>query len=136
MFNLVSRPAPKDVDFRLCQTASEIDWLFKSLAAVREYAWDIETTHPTRGKGKSDDAEIVETAASLGEKVVGVSFCWNDNVAAFLPLYKNVGGETQGGGRPTKGAARPYEGPFHVEWDFRYDVDAQLLRDARTWTGI
>jgi len=93
MLGLAPRPAPRNVQFRLCTSEADVNWLFDSLAGAREYAWDIETTHPTRGKGKSDDTEFVEVGGR-DEKVIGISFCWNESTAAYLPLYRNPDGDT------------------------------------------
>jgi len=94
MLGLVPRPAPPNVEFRLCTTPADISWLFDHLANAREYAWDTETTHPTRGKGKGDDNEFVDAGSSRDEKVIGISFCWDERIAAYMPLYRNPEGAT------------------------------------------
>jgi DNA polymerase I-like protein with 3'-5' exonuclease and polymerase domains len=82
------------VEFRLCDTPADLRWLFDKLKHAKEYSWDIETTHPTRGRGKTDDNEFVEVGTGFDEKVIGISFCWSPTVAAYLPLYKDKEGHT------------------------------------------
>jgi DNA polymerase I len=74
---------------KLClvaKTPKQLHWIFQQLQAAPEFAFDIETTHATK-----NDVEyhIPRTKA----KVLGVSFSWAENRAAYIPVYKNGMGE-------------------------------------------
>ena len=81
------RSAPRGAEFLLCDTPKRIEWLFAQLREAPEYSWDIETTHPT-APGEED---AIET--DHDEKVIGISFSWRRDLAAYLPLFRNKDGE-------------------------------------------
>lgn len=70
--------------YRLCNTPKQIEWLFKALREQSLVAFDIETNHAT-AKSMAGQRDIV---------VGGISFSWEKNQAAYLPLYTGRGRET------------------------------------------
>lgn len=128
MFGLVPRPAPKDVKFVLCDTTARIEELFTALDRAKEYAWDIETTHPTRGD-KADDSDFIESGG-LDEKVCGISFCWSPQVVMYLPLFRDKNGRTHLS--RAHGRACIYDRVVRL---LRRELE-QANKDRFTWNGI
>lgn len=69
----------------IAKTPKQLAWVFAELDKAVEFAYDIETSHATKN-------ETEYHRPAIEAKVLGISFCWAWNRAAYIPLYKDGAG--------------------------------------------
>ena len=72
-------------NYRLVSSPKLVTWLFNALKNVELCSFDIETSHRTAAKSMAGQHDVV---------VGGISFSWQKDQAAYLPLYTGRGSET------------------------------------------
>lgn len=71
-------------NYKLVNSPKAVSWLFNKLKTVELCAIDIETSHKT----------ALQMAVQHDVVIGGISFSWQKNQAAYLPLYTGRGQET------------------------------------------
>ncbi len=64
------------------KTPKQLAWVFGELDKATEFAYDIETTHATAN-------ETEYHIPAVEAKILGISFSWAVNRAAYIPLFKD-----------------------------------------------
>lgn len=66
----------------IAKTPKQLSWVFSELDKAVEFAYDVETTHATAN-------ETEYHIPAVEAKILGISFSWAINRAAYIPIYRD-----------------------------------------------